>query len=455
MGNARDLTDGPVWRHLIYLAGPMVFGIIAVISVSLVDTYFVGKLGTAPLAALSYTFPVSLTVTSLAIGLSAGAASTVSRAIGANKREDACRLSTDSLGLSIIIVLIVSSLGYVTIEPVFKLLGASGEVLDMIGRYMRIWYVSMPFLVIPMVANAIIRSVGDALWPSIIMVGSALINVISTPLLIFGWGLIPALEIEGAAWGTVVARISTLIFAVWLIVFREKMVVMNVPPMRELIASWKEVLTVGLPAAVGNAVNPLGMVVVTAIVATYGDTVVAAFGVATRIESFAVIPMLALSSAIGPISGQNWGAGHPERVASALKLSYAACLAWAAFLSLVFWLAAEPVAAMFSSDAEVASTAGMYLSIVPLSVWGYGWVIVAAGGYNAIGKPVTGLGYYLTRTALFYIPFSFAASLWAQSWGVFAAIALANALGGILVAGHSLWWVKTKPSNATECGAAA
>jgi hypothetical protein len=80
---------------------------------------------------------------------------------------------------------------------------------------------------------------------------------------------------------------------------------------------------------------------------------------------------------------------------------------------------------------------------------------VAAGGYNAIGKPVTGLGYYLTRTALFYIPFSFAASLWAQSWGVFAAIALANALGGILVAGHSLWWVKTKPSNSTECGAAA
>jgi putative MATE family efflux protein len=455
MGNARDLTDGPVWRHLANLAGPMVLGIIAVISVSLVDTYFVGKLGTAPLAALSYTFPVSLTVTSLAIGLSAGAASTVSRAIGANNRQAACRLSTDSLVLSIAIVLVVSAVGYTTIDPVFKLLGASGEVLDMIRRYMRIWYVSMPFLVVPMVANAIIRSVGDALWPSIVMIGSALINVISTPLLIFGWGPIPPLDIEGAAWGTVVARISTLIFAVWLIVYREKMVVMTVPPAHELIASWKEVLTIGLPAAVGNAVNPLGIAVATAIVATFGDPVVAAFGVATRIESFAVIPMLALSSAIGPISGQNWGAGNPDRVACALKISYATCLAWAMVLALVFWLAAEPLSAMFSSDEEVASTAAMYLAVVPLSVWGYGWVIVAAGGYNAIGKPVAGLSYYLIRTALLYIPLSFAASLWTQSWGVFVAIAVANALSGILVAGHSLWWLKARSSDAAESAAAA
>lgn len=171
--SSRDLTQGSLWKAIAVLTLPMVVGIIATMSVSIVDTYFVGKLGTQELAALSFTFPITITIASLAIGLGAGAAAVVSQSIGAKNQKEAKRLSTDSLILATLIVIVVSLLGLATIKPLFSLLGAEGEVLSMIERYMWIWYISMPFLVVPMVANAIIRAVGDAIWPSIIMIRSS------------------------------------------------------------------------------------------------------------------------------------------------------------------------------------------------------------------------------------------------------------------------------------------
>ena len=302
------MTTGPVAVNLARLAGPMILGIMAVISVSLVDTYYVGQLGSAPLAALSFTFPVTLSISSIAIGLGAGASSVVSRAVGSDDRRDAKRLATDSIGLAIGIVILIATVGYFSVDWLFGLLGAEGEVLELVGRYMRIWFLSVPMLVLPIVANAIVRAVGDAFWPSAVMVGSALINISVTPILVFGWGFIPAMNIEGAALGTTVAWAFTLIFGFLLVAIREKMLTADMPSIADLIGSWKRVLAVGVPAGLGNAVNPIGIAVVTGILATYGDSVVAGFGVATRIESLSVIVMLALSSAIGPFAGQNWGA---------------------------------------------------------------------------------------------------------------------------------------------------
>lgn len=433
------MTTGPVAVNLARLAGPMILGIMAVISVSLVDTYYVGQLGSAPLAALSFTFPVTLSISSIAIGLGAGASSVVSRAVGSDDRRDAKRLATDSIGLAIGIVILIATVGYFSVDWLFGLLGAEGEVLELVGRYMRIWFLSVPMLVLPIVANAIVRAVGDAFWPSAVMVGSALINISVTPILVFGWGFIPAMDIEGAALGTTVAWAFTLIFGFLLVAIREKMLTADMPSIADLIGSWKRVLAVGVPAGLGNAVNPIGIAVVTGILATYGDSVVAGFGVATRIESLSVIVMLALSSAIGPFAGQNWGADKRDRVVTALKLSYCVCLAWAGLLSVVFWFGAEPIASVFTDDTKIVNTATRYLQIVPLSVWGYGMVIIGAGGFNAIGKSGTGLTFYLTRTVLLYIPLSFAASMLADSWAVFVGIAIANAVAGAAVAMFSLW----------------
>ena len=439
--SGRDLTTGSVRGSLAGLALPMAIGILAAMSVALVDTYFLGRLGTEELAAISFAFPVVFTVTSLAIGLGAGTASVLSRAIGEGDREAVRRLATDSLVLAVLMVAALSALGWATARPLFALLGAEGAVLDHIVAYMRIWYVGMPFLVVPMVSNNILRAGGDAIVPSAIMIAVSVINAALDPLLIFGlWGL-PRLEVEGAAWASLIARAVTAVISLGVVVFRERVVEFAIPPADALWRSWRRVLGIGVPAAVGNAINPMGIAVVTAIMATYGTTSVAGFGVATRVEAFAAIPMLALSSAIGPVAGQSWGAGRRERVLSALRQCFAFCAAWGVLVAGAFWSLGESIAGVFTDEAAVAEEAATYLMIVPISVAGYGVVVIAAGAYNALGKPLTGLAYYLARTAALYVPLAWLASALAGSWAVFAAIAVANAVAGALVAAHALRWL--------------
>ncbi len=450
MSDSRDLTSGPTWQKLLQLAGPMIFGIIAVISVSLIDTYYVGQLGTQQLTALSFTFPVTLTVSSLAIGLGAGASSVVSRAVGAAEDDDAKRLATDSLVLAFIMVMAVAIAGFFAIDPLFSLLGASGETLAMIGEYMRIWFLAIPLLVVPIVANAIVRAIGDAFWPSVVMICSALTNIAITPVFIFGWGPVPGYGIAGAAMGTLIAWLVTVVGAFALVGWREKMIIFALPPIKTLFGSWLRVLAVGVPASIGNAVNPLGIAVVTSILAAFNEVIVAGFGVATRVESLAVIPMLALSSAIGPFTGQNWGAGKCGRVLEALKVSYMVCAGWAVVLALFFWVAAEPIIGVFSQETAVIDAASTYLTIVPISLWGYGVVIITAGAFNAIGRSHYGLGLYLIRTAVLYVPLSYAASLMAGSDAVIYGIAIANGLAGCAVAGFAFYWLGQHTNAQTQ-----
>ena len=438
LNGQRDLTAGRVWVKLVQLAGPMLFGIAAVMSVQLVDTYFVGKLGTDPLAALSFSFPIALTLASLSIGLSAGAASVISRAIGRGHRRRTRRLATDSLILTILVVVALTGIGLLTLDPVLRVLGAEADILDMALAYMRIWYLSLPFLVVTMVCNAMVRASGDAAWPSSIMTGSALLNVVATPIMVFGAGPVPALGIEGAALATLLARIFSAALALYLVMLRDRLVVSLRRSLGRFFKSSGKVLGVGLPAAIGNASNPAGIAVATALIAVLGSETVAAFGVATRLEAFAILPMLALSASIGPVVGQNWGGGRTDRVLLALKTAYVLSAGWSLLLALFFWTFGQALAGAFASEASVADEAARYLWIVPVSLWGYGISIIAAGAYNALGKPLIGLCYSLTRTAVCYVPLVWLASSLDGSTTVYVAIAIANALAGILVAVDSL-----------------
>lgn len=335
----QDLTNGDVRGHLWRLGLPMVLGIIAVMSIGLADAWFLGQVGIAELAAISFSFPVTFAIASVAIGLGAGASSVVSRAIGTGDQHKVRRLATDSLGLSVLIVAVLSVLGWLTSRPLFAAMGARDEVLDLVVAYMDIWYFGMPFLVVPMVAGSLLRATGDARIPSLTMVLSAVVNVILDPILIFGLGPIPAMGMEGAAWATLVARAFSLVLALSVLIFRERLIVLERAPLAEVAESWRKVIDVGIPASLANMINPLCLAIITAILARYGTETVAAFGVAGRIEALAAIPMLALSASIGPITGQNHGAGLPHRIRTAMIDSFLFCLLWGAGMALVFWLA--------------------------------------------------------------------------------------------------------------------
>ena len=409
----------------------MTWGILSIIIFNLTDTFFVARLGTIPLAALSFTFPVVITIASFALGLGTGASSVISRAIGRGDPEQVKRLTTDSLSLALLCVGCLIVIGLLTIKPLFSLLGAQDQALKLVTQYMQIWYVGMIFVVIPMVGNNALRASGDTLNPAIIMSISAAINIILDPILIFGLVGFPALGIRGAAIATVVARATSMTLSLTILHFRKRMLTFSIPTLQKLLDSYKQILHVGLPAAATNAITPVSTGIVTAMIAAFGAPAVAAFGLATRIESFSLVVLYALSASIAPFIGQNWGAKLYPRVNRALKVSFVFSIIYGLCLAILLAIFAKPLVKLFVDNTDVLTHAAAFLLIVPVSYGLSGIILIASSAFNATAKPLSSAALILTKSIILYIPLAFVGKTLFGVNGIFAALALTNIITGL------------------------
>lgn len=436
--NNPSLLEGSVAGHLQRLALPMVWGILATMSFNVVDTYFVAQLGSAPLAAMSFTFPVVMVINSFAIGLGAGTSSAVARAYGAGDLERVRRLVTDASLLALLVALSISAVGLATIKPLFRLLGADPEMLPLIADYMVPWYLGAVFAVVPMVALSSLRAIGNSALTGRIMVAVAFFNLILDPLLIFGLLGFPRLELQGAALSTVIARGVSFFAALYFLVRREHLMA---PPQRKLsvlLASWRTVLAVGLPAIATNVIIPMAGGVVVALVAVHGTDAVAGLGVALRIEPLALIVFYALSSVVGPFIGQNAGAGKVERMQRTVSVLARFCIGFGAALAVLLYFAGPAVVRLFSDSPQVLAVAIAYLTLVPFSYAGYGFVMSANAAFNGLGHPLPATLISFLRVLGVYLPLAWVGN---QLWGItglFAATATAN----LLLGGLAWWWLR-------------
>jgi len=432
------LTEGPIGKTLFRMTLPMVWGILSIVGSNLTDTYFISQLGTRELAAISFTFPVVMFFASLAMGLGTGASSLISRVIGNGNQEQTKRLTTDSLSLSIFIVLIFICVGYFTIDPLFRLLGAEDELLPLIRDYMKIWYPGMIFLVVPMVGNSAIRATGDTKFPALIMTIAALTNLILDPILIFGLLGAPRLEMQGAALATVISRSITLFASLYVLHRKYGMLSFNRPRFQESWNSWKQIVKIGGPTAASNLIIPLSQGIITIFMASYGSKAVAAFGVVTRLESLAMLVVIALSSTLGPFVGQNWGAKKIDRVQLAVKNSFWFSLGWGVLLYLIFWLFSPYLIRLFSLDPQVLHIASLYLLTVSLSYGFSGVRLLASSTFNTLGRPIPSMVMIIGQTLAGYVPLAYLGSYLFGIHGVFIAIALANTVIGVI----ALFWTR-------------
>lgn len=424
-----DLTKGPVWRALAAMSAPMSFGIFAVLSVGLADAYFLGQIGGAALAAVGFIYPVTTAITSLAIGMSAGANAALSQSVGAgNEDEVTRRLGLHAIGIGLALSVLVALAVWAVFPSLFAALGAGEDVQDLIAQYMPVWALSFPFLVTMMIANAVFRAHGDSLTTAAIMIFAAVINIALDPLLIFGlWGL-PELGVAGAAWATTIGRVLAVIAALWL-AWRRGLLGVCGNMLSGLWGSTQRVLKVGAPAAFSNAINPAGMALVTAAVATVGEAAVAGFGAATRVQSVALVPLLALSSGIGPVVGQNWGADQQDRARTATAQAFWFCLGYGMLLATALTVFADPIAGLFAASDEDRAFAVTYLRFVGWSLFGYGIVVVGNAAMNARDKAVWSMGLSLSRIFVLYLPLAWLGALTFGFGGIVAAAVVANVVG--------------------------
>ncbi|MDX1556805.1 MAG: MATE family efflux transporter, partial [Xanthomonadales bacterium] len=344
--NKGDLTSGPVAAHLRRQGIPFGLALVAIFSFEAIDLFFIAQLGDIPLAAVSFTFPVIWLVYGIGIGLEAGVASCVSRAVGRKDEEGAKRLATDTAFLGAGLFTLLAVIGLANIEPVFALLGATADVMPLIRQFMSVWYWVAPLDAVLWISLAAVRARGNAPLESKFIIAAALLNLVLDPLLIFGLLGFPRLEVMGAALATVISTGTILIISLTYLAGRLKIFAAPTARLAVLVKSWKHVLTIGIPAMITNAIIPVSSGIVVALVATYGVDAVAGLGIAMRIEPLTLIPFYALSAVTSPFFGQNSGAGQFDRLREVRKVITRFCIVFGLLLALTLDLLAYPLAGL-------------------------------------------------------------------------------------------------------------
>jgi len=421
-----DLLEGDIGTTLKRMTIPMILGMVMMMSFGLIDTFFVSLLGTDPLAAISFTFPVTFTVISLNIGLGIGTSAIIGKLQGSKEITKSQHYATGSIMLSVLLVGTLAIIGLFTIEPVFKLLNATENLMPYISDYMGLWYLSSIFLAMPMVGNSVLRACGDTRTPSIVMAAGGGLNALLDPIFIFGLGPVPAMGIKGAALATFIAWIVGAFWILYILAVRRKLMLPRLLTLSELRDSSREILKIGLPAAGANMLTPVAGGVMTAVVAGYGAEAVAAWGVGNRMESIASIVVLALSMTLPPFISQNVGAGQVNRVKRAYSLTLKFVLIWQFVIFLVMWALSSWIAVAFANEAEVSVLIQLFLMIVPLGYGMQGIIILTNSSLNAMHRPMTALILSVIRLFVFFVPISVAGSFLFDLKGLFMGTVIAN-----------------------------
>ncbi|RHW77239.1 MATE family efflux transporter [Colwellia sp. RSH04] len=421
-----NLLEDPVANTLKRMTIPMIYGMVLLMTFNLIDTFFVSLLGTQPLAAISFTFPVTFTVISLTIGLGIGTSAVIARSLGKKDHSAAKDSATAAMYLAAIIVAALSFVGYLFTDQLFTALGAQEQLLPLIHQYMDIWYIGSVCLIGPMIGNAVLRASGDTKTPSIIMGSAGLINAILDPIFIFGFGPIPAMGIQGAAIATLISWIFGLFFVLNILTKKLNLLHTHISSIKNLLPACKNILKIGLPAAGANMLTPIAAAIMTAIVATYGESAVAAFGVGSRIESIACLVVLAMSMTLPPFISQNFGAGSMHRVEEAYKVSVKFVLIWQVIIFIVLLISAPFIASIFANEKAVSDIIKLFMWILPLGYGLQGIIILTNSSFNALHKPMVALALSVIRLFVCYVPLAYLGSYFYGLTGFFVGALLGN-----------------------------
>jgi len=256
------------------------------------------------------------------------------------------------------------------------------------------------------------------------------LNIILDPILIFGLFGMPRLEVEGAAIATVLANALTMVASILAIVFEEKLVTFRHLWPSLILDSWRRILHVGLPSMASSLIAPMTSAFITYQIAKFGQEAVAGFGVASRVEGVALMALMALSAAVTPVVGQNYGALKFDRVQAGVNWCYRFSLIYGLCVATVIALTSGYIVGAFTENQTAIETAQLHMRIVPISYIALGCAMTVNSAFNAIGKPLPAMFISMTRTILVYAPLAFLFAKLFGIVGIFAAACTANFIAG-------------------------
>ena len=439
LAGKRDLTSGSIHRNIWTLAVPNILEMATMSVAQVMDTYWVGKLGSAALATVTISMTLRWVINSLANGLGIGGMAVVARRIGARNKAEADHAAWQAILLAIFVSLALGALGILVAAPTLRLLGADADVLAMGVSYLRILFGGLFTLVLIFVINSLLRGAGEAglaLWVLVLSQG---LTVVLEPLLIFGWGPFPALGVNGSAWAGVLGFGAGALFQIIILLSGRARIGINLRNLWPDLPLMWHIVKIALPSTLQMTLRSTSRLAILAIVGLYGTFATAGFGVANRILLIALIPGFGLGNATATLVGQNLGAAKPRRAERSAwwVAAYDAGLLTA--FALVFLAFTRPLVAFFDPTPEVVDLGSQCLRIVALSLVFSAMGVVLARGFDGAGNTVPAMFVNLLTLWGMEVPLSYGLSQWTGLGitGVWAGRAIANTANGLLFA---LWF---------------
>ena len=423
---AARFVTGSIMRHVMVMTFTGAIGLMALFVVDLVDLYFLSLLDeTAITAAIGFAGTVAFINLSLSIGLGIAAAALVARNLGAGDSETARRFATNSLVVAMAVSVIVSILVAVFADELLGLLGASGNALDFARLYLLTLVPGFPLLAGAITCNFSLRAIGDPRRAMHATLAVAVVNAIFDPILIFGFGL----GIQGAALATVLANITSFSIAFYGLNFIHRFMSRCDP--RQLAGDLKPIFVIAGPAVMTQMATPFLIAYLTRVSADYGDEVVAAVAIINRLTPVAFGVIFSLSGAVGPIIGQNFGAGAFDRVRQTLIDSLKFSAVYTLVTSLVLLALREQIPAWFLAKGDTSYLVTFYCTWLAFT-WAFaGAQFVAQAAFNNLGRAHWSTFFNWGKVTIGAIPFMHLGAWWAGATGVIIGSVVGHVLFGV------------------------
>lgn len=436
-GTEVDYTRISLKRAIFLLAVPMILELIMESTFALVDIYFVGKLGASAVATVGLTETYLFLLYSIAMGLATAVTAIIARRIGEKKESNAAVAAVQSVFLAILASIPFALAGIFYAEELLSLMGADAWTLTHGSSYTRWMLGGNLIIMLLFVINAVFRGAGDAAIAMWVLAVANGLNIILDPLLIFGWGPIPAMGLEGAAIATNIGRGCGVLLQLWLLFKGGKHIKIA---WSQLVYDAKAMFSILKTSLGGIGQMIIGMtswIFLMRILADIGSEAVAGATIALRIMLFCMMPAWGLSNAAATLVGQNLGAQDPGRAEAAIWNTGKYNMIFLLMVSLIFFVFSKNLVGLFSTSEAVIEVGAKWLEILSYSFFIYGWWMVATQAFNGSGDTRTPTKINFVFFWLLQIPLAYFLAIyfdWGYS-GVFWAVFFSETTAGIF----TLW----------------
>jgi len=423
-----NLTKDPIPKLIRALAIPASIGFFFNTMYNVVDTYFAGLVSTVAQSALSLSFPVFFIIIAIGSGVGSGVTALIGTSLGKGDKKEARIYATQALSFSLALGIILTIVGYLVSPSLFQFLGASDDYLNMSVQYMNMLFIVATFFVLGFVINGILNALGDTKSYRNVLILGFFINILLSPALMFGWWILPELGFTGIAGSTAIIQIISFVYMFYKLIKTDLFEYNGLSEYKPIGKYFKEISYQGFPAGLSMMTVAIGVFVITFYISKFGPGAVAAYGIATRIEQIALLPVIGINIAALTLISQNLGANKYKRVKETVKKCYQYGLSIMVIGFVAVFFFTEWWMRLFTKDDLVVEIGSSYLKISSWIFFAYIALFMSDAIFRGFKKPIPPLVVGLVRQivaplALFYLAvFVFDLSIMWLWWSIFTIV---------------------------------